>query len=220
MWTLAHAFYKGENLMKKIIGVLSVVGLFTGLQIAGCAQILPTIPITLDLGDAGIAEFDVLAGVPEQAKANFEGDAPGIQAGRGTIEIDPASIQLVPAEGGGGKIRPANQQAIEDCMDACLVAGVDEATCTDVCDENMLRVTVSVGTAAEIEADCANGDVYEFDVELNDEGVPTSVTATPGTLTQDTIDLVNSGTFSICVEVISPIDGTVLIDEVVLNLGL
>lgn len=207
-------------MVRKTTGFFAIIVLAGMVQVGGCASILPAIPIPLDLGLAGVDQFDVQAGTPTTLKADFSGDPFELQARRGTIEIDPSAIVIMSANGGGGKLRNVNQQATNVCVDACLSAGVDADTCTAVCDGNELKISIWIGTTAEIVAACENGDRYDFDVTLSDGGVPTSVTTTPSSLTLKSIALINEGNFSICIQVISPIDGTVLIDEVVLNVGL
>lgn len=201
--------------MQKGIAVVGVVALSGSLSLWGCASILPTVEVPLDLG----LSFAVEGGVPSDDTVNFDFD-PQAQAGRGTMEIDPGSISLQPSDNGGGKVRLVNYQTVEDCTTACLAAGVPSATCQSVCANNHLLITVWIGSTEDITANCESGEQHVFDVTLDDEGVPTSVSVTPSSLSDTSIELINSGVFSVCIEVLSPTDGTVLLDELILNLGL
>ncbi len=198
-----------------ILASLTVVGM---LQVGGCTPV--TFPILFDLVGVNLGTFDVTAGDPERVSGGLTFDnTTGIEIGSGNLEISPESISVTPAQTGSGKFAPTAQE-IGTCLDACNLAGVDAATCSDVCENNELRVTVWIGTTEAIAEDCENGDAYVFDVTLDDSGQATSVSVSPSQMTQDTIDLFNSGTFGVCVEVISPIDGTIVIDTLTANVGL
>jgi len=59
-----------------------------------------------------------------------------------------------------------------------------------------------------------------FEAQLDSDGNATSVSVTPESVTVATLALLNSGSFGACVEVISPVDGTVIVSEVTFNVGL
>ena len=64
-------------------------------------------------------------------------------------------------------------------------------------------------------------DEYNFQVTLGEDWQPVSVVATPSSLQPATLSLLNTGdTIGVCIQVISPIDATVLVDSVRLNLRL
>ena len=198
-----------------ILASLTVVGL---LNISGCTPL--TFPIPFDLLGANLGTFDVQAGDPVRVSGSLNFDnTTGIEVGGGNLEISPDAISITPTQTGSGKYA-ATAQEVATCLDACNLAGVDAATCSDVCENNQLRVTVWVGTADAIAEACANGDEYVFDVTLDDNGQATFVSVSPSEMTQATIDLFNSGAFGICIEVISPIDGTILIDTLTANVSL
>ena len=204
-----------RNKFGMIFASFAVVGM---LQVGGCTPL--TFPIAFDLVGVNLGTFSVQAGEPETVSGALTFDnTTGIEVGSGDLEISPESISITPAGTGSGKFAPTAQQ-VETCLDACNLAGVDAAACTDVCENNQLRVTVWIGTADAIATACENGDEYVFDVTLDDNGQATSVSVTPDQMTQATIDLFNSGVFGICVEVISPIDGTIVIDTLTANVGL
>jgi len=204
--------------MRRMITICTIAIATTSLSLVpGCAPI--TIPVPVSLTNAGVGSFDVTAGTPLSAKANFT-FALDQRGGSGRLSIDPADISVNPANTGGAKVLPLNLQEQNACADACATAGVDATICNQVCVEGDLRVTINLGTQAAIGEDCTAGDEYVFDVTLDENGNATSVAVSPASMTQQTIDLLNTGMFGACVEVISPIDGTVIVDTLTFNVGL
>jgi hypothetical protein len=201
---------------KKLLRFGFIVTSVGVVAVVGCSNIL-TIPIPLNTG-ATLGGFDVVAGVPTQKTANFALQDVSIEAGGGNLEIPLDAISITPAGSGGGKLRPT-QQGVSLCLTACLAANVDEDTCDNVCEENNLLITLHVGdTLATV---CEEGDEYQAIVALDDDGNPTSVAVTPEQLSAETIGLLNSGAnLAVCVEVLSPITGEVLIEEIILNVGI
>lgn len=198
------------------IAVLSVFSLSFAL-VPGCAPI--TIPVPVSLTNAGVGEFDVTAGVPTNLKANFSFSLER-SGGSGRLSIDPANVSIQAANTTGGKVTALNLQEQNACSEACGGAGVETDICDQVCVEGQLRITVNLGSQAAITADCAAGDTYVFDVVLDANGNATSISVSPDSMTQETIDLLNSGSFGACVEVLSPVDGTVIVDSLTFNVGL
>ena len=58
------------------------------------------------------------------------------------------------------------------------------------------------------------------DITLDEDYAPIAINPSSVTLTQTTVDLLNAGEFSLCIEVVSPVDGRVTIGSLTLNLGL
>jgi hypothetical protein len=170
-------------------------------------------PIPIELG--ANSSFQVTAGMPTAKTLLFpEGfDAPVAITG-GSFNIDPTAI-TVNASGPGKRLVAAQGTGnVQTCLDTCAGAGVDTATCNQVCQEGDLVVTAWVGTVAAIEADCQSGEEYQFEVTLNANLVPTSVSATPSSISSTTRDLLESEEgFGLCLEVISPVDGEIIVDE-------
>jgi hypothetical protein len=187
------------------------------LLVSGCAPI--TIPVPVSLTDAGVGEFEVQAGVPKNARANFSFTL-GRSGGSGSLSIDPANVSVQTANTTGGKVSALTLQEQNVCLNACLLADVDAATCGEVCTDGELRVTIYIGTQEGIQADCEAGDMFVFEVELDADGNATSILVTPDSVSQDLLDLLNTGSFGACVEVISPVDGTVRVDSLTFNVGL
>lgn len=185
------------------------------LVVGGCASLLPTVPVTVPLG-SDLGQFDVQAGVPQQKSGTVNVGEFSVEAGSGNIEIPLDTITVSSGNGGGKLLLP--QQQTSACSEACTGAGVDSATCDQVCTQSELLITVWIGE--DVGNVCVAGDEYQATVALDDNGNPTSISVSPSQLTSSTIALLNSGSFAICVEVLSPISGQVFIDELTFNLGL
>jgi hypothetical protein len=201
---------------KKVVRFVLTVTLVGVVTVVGCSNLV-TIPIPFNTGNA-LGTFEVTAGVPESKTASFVLDDTAPEAGGGNLEVELDAISITPTNNGGGKLRPT-QQDVNLCLTACLGANVDQDTCDNVCEENNLLITMRVGTATATV--CNSDDEYQAVVALDDDGNPTGVQVTPQSLSEETIAVLNSGeTLAICVEVLSPISGEVLIDEVIFNVGL
>jgi hypothetical protein len=87
-------------------------------------------------------------------------------------------------------------------------------------ESGILEITVWIASGDEVETVCDTGEEYgPFSVKLEDN-VPVSVDPSEVTLSQNTLDLLNSGSFSLCIEVISPVDGIVTISSLTFNFRL
>jgi len=207
--------------MRRKMCLLCGVTMVTGWQIGACVQALPLIPINVPLS-GGLASFQVEGGTPAKSTGTASFDNGGINIGRGNIELDPSVITITPTPAGSGKRSSTTAQdtePIQSCQDACGVAGLAAADCTKICQDQTLRVTLWLDTAENSSTVCDNGTQFgPFDVTLVN-GVPTTVS--PSTVNiQGVLGLLNSGSFSICIEVISPIAGTVTIGGLTFNVGL
>jgi len=165
------------------------------LPLAGCPQRIQ-IPVEFSLA-GGLGTFEVQAGVLKQNHGTgLLGDTQ-VNIGSGTLRIDPANITITPANGGGGK-GTVNLQA-----------------------GGTLVVSASIASADAVDTVCESGEKYgPFNVALDVNNQPVSVDPSSVTLSQNTIDLINGGEFSLCIEVTSPIDGTVTIAALSFSLGL
>lgn len=181
------------RISKQLVGGMLVL---SGLVVAGCPQSILTVPVAFELGNS-LGGFEVVAGVPTQNRGTGGvGDAP-ITIGSGTLTLDPAAITITPAEGGPGK-SGVNQQTVES-----------------------LIVTAWIAPVADLATVCETGEEYgPFTVEVDENYVPQSVDPSSVALTQDTIDLINVGEFSLCLEVTSPVTGTVTIERLNFRVGL
>lgn len=160
-------------------------------QIPGCGGLIRIeVPFNLGTGPGQLGSFDVEAGTAatNAGTGSISVDAPDI--GSGTIRINPEDITVTPADATGGKASVAQQESTTLQITA-KIAAVDLVD--TICDEDV-------------------GEQYgPYLVTLDADYVPIAVDPSTLTLTQTTIDLLNAGEFSLCVEVLSPVTGTVTV---------
>lgn len=205
---------------KKFMGLCCVVL----LPLVGCAivnQFIP--PFPLDLEGAQAATFQAKAGTPVRNLARFGGVEAPIVIGGGAMTLSLDSISISPDDTSGAK-RLLQAQTGGDpnvCLDACAAATVDSDTCSTVCESGRLVVDVWVGPFEAIEAECTSGDNYRFTITLDENGQPTAVSVSPEVLQPSTLDLFNNGgEIGVCIELLSPIDATITLAEVILTFQL
>ncbi len=199
------------------MALLAVLIGVAACQLGGCSISALIPPVDLYVN----SEFDVQAGVPSQKTVQFSATDLPVDFSGGTFELDPSMITVTPSDTSGSKSSLAYQDGVGEsaCLDVCGLAGVDATTCSNVCSSGELAITIWVGSPEDIQADCGNGDEYQFRVTLDGESQPVSVTATPSSLLPATRALLNAGSqMALCIEVISPVDATVLIDTLTLRL--
>ncbi len=176
------------------IAVTLAVG-FVGMSFGGCAAVIPTIPVPVP-PPAGATQFDVQADTPAQKSGAINFADIGIDIGRGSFEVDLDAITITRSNTGGSKGTVAQQ-----------------GTTT-------LVLSGAIGSGSQVDTVCADGDMYgPFMVTLDENDVPISVSPSTIDLTQNTIDNLNSGMVSVCLEVELPFDGSVQISTFTLNLG-
>lgn len=179
--------------MSKRISALLVAGV---LVVAGCSPASLQRPVDFELPD-NAKSIEVEDGVSARATGVLTIDTGGLEIGSGSIEIDPDVITITPADTSGGKGR------------------------INLHGENTLDVTVWIAAPDELDTVCETGDEYGlFEVELDEDYRPIGVSPSTITLKSRTRQLINEGSFSFCVEVVSPVAGTVTIEKFTLNLGL
>lgn len=164
-----------------------------GWQSGGCGPSLITIPVDVGLGSA--STFSVQANTPEQKSFQTTFDTGGLQIGGGSIALDPDVITVNPTQ--------------------------SAKTASVLQDQLALEITVRVDDFDSVATVCDTGEQYgPFTVALDSNYVPVSVDPPTVTLSQATIDLLNSGQLSLCVDIVSPVDGTVIIGSLTFNVSL
>jgi len=167
-------------------------------QLGGCASVIPPIQLTFGLGGT-LGTLEIEDGVGEtQGTATFNPSEYNIASG--SIQLDPTVISIQdPTLGGEEK--------------GYVAAAVPEEVAA-ACTGDPLIVNVWVGPAEQVETIFDDGEEYgPFEVTLNEECVPTSVSPTSVTLSATTVELLESGNIAIGLRVESPVDGTVVIDS-------
>ncbi len=202
--------------------------------VVGCAP--PRVSVPLDTGGTSLAEFDLTAGTPAEAKASFTGfDTGGITIGSGAFELDPNAISITQTDTTGSKkvgtllqATCVAQEEAQSALDTCLA---DDATAQECQDAATQAVVDCLGDADTLEITCwineteadvfTSGDGYgPYRVTFDDNGQATSVSPTSLELTPRSVSLLNSGTFSIGCKMVIGRDATVRLDSLVLQLGL
>lgn len=210
---------------KQTWAVMIALSLVVTWAFSGCnvSSLIPIPPVELDLAAAGASEFQADAGTPVRKTVQFSAVEAPVDFSGGSIAIDPDAISVTPSDTTGGKLAVRLQPAddLPTCLEACDFAGVDATTCSNVCENGELAITVWVGSRENIIAECEDGDEYRFRVTLDEESRPVSVSVSPSSFQPNTRALLNAGSdIGLCIQVVSPVDATVLIDSLTLNLRL
>jgi hypothetical protein len=187
-----------ENLIMRRQSSVCLSGLVgvSLLAVEGCSPSALRREVDLNLNN-NLASFNVESGVAARNTGSYSFDNGGITIGSGSIALDPAALTFTPAETSGGKVRVAQQAA-----------------------ESTMTVMVWIDGPDAIETVCETGEDYgPFTVTLVDN-VPVGISPNTVELSRSTINLLNSGSFTLCIEVVSQLTGTVTINKLVLNLGL
>ncbi len=167
---------------------LSALGMAFVLY-TGCSTLI-RIPLDFEL-PASQGTFEVQAGEPTQNAFLIAGASDTPNFSSGTIRLSPSAISVVPANSSGDKPRLTGQGT------------------------GQLIVTARIAGADELDTVCSGGDEYgPFTVDLDDDNVPTGIDPESFDLRKNTVTLMNSGNFTVCLEVVSPIDATVTIDKI------
>jgi hypothetical protein len=188
---------QGEETMFGRRNVLFAVAsiLFVG-WLSSCSPTAFQRATTLELG-TGLGVFQVTAGEPARNTGTQMGDPVEINLGSGSIELDPGVITVTPTPTTEGKARAAMHVV------------------------STMTVTVWIGTVDQLPTVCEEGEQYgPFTVGLDENNIPEEIDPSRVTLSDRTLDLLNGGDFSLCIEVVSPVTGTVTIESLTFNLGL
>jgi hypothetical protein len=142
----------------------------------------------------GLGAFEAQAGVPTDNRGTGTLTTSGPALTSGSIRFDPADITVTPT--GIGKVIPAMQGT------------------------SQLIITGWIDALEAVDTVCGGGEEYgPYTVTLDENNVPIAISPSSITLTQNTIDLLNLGEFSICLRLESPIDATVRIERLVFDIS-
>lgn len=164
---------------------------------AGCRQAV-RIPASFELNE-DLGTFEVTAGGTTQNKGsgNLGETSPNFSGG--AVSLDPDDISFVPSESDGGKGR-TNFQG----------------------DGGSFSVIAAIAAIEDVETVCDTpvSEYGPFVVTLDEDNNVESIEPNSVELDQETMDLINSGAFSLCITVESNVDGTITIDALSFELGL
>lgn len=165
-----------------------------GLWIHGCTQPFIPIPVTLG-GETGLV-FNVEPGTPSSRNLPVNLDlSSDLRVGSAALRLGADNITYQPSGAGKG---------------AVIAQG---ATIT-------VDVTVRIAGSDELESVCDNGEEYgPFEVVFDAEFNVVSIDPSTVTLSDDTVALINSGGFSLCIDVESTDGGTVTINGYTIVVG-
>ncbi len=174
---------------------------------AGCVSSLPSAA-----GGGG--------GQPGAATINFTfNDGEGL-----TFDVaanEPADIRLQDAQFdlGGTTITSGTVQVPPEAITVERIGGAAKAAVAMQAGEP-LSVTVWIAGAGDIDTVCGGGEQYPpspdtaFLVTLDENFIPTSVEPSSVPLTQNTVDLINGGAFTMCLRVNWSLDARVTMDSI------
>jgi len=170
-----------------------ILCLATIATICGCAPIRVAVPVDFE-GDG--LSFDVVAGQPTSKSGPVSGFDSPVEIGGGAIGFNASDFTIVADD-------------FDDQKQAALLqAG------------GALEITVHLGPADSQATVCETGDTYgPFEVTLDENNVPQSVSPSTVILEQSSIDLLNAGVFSYCLEIVSPVSGEVIVGAMQFNVG-
>lgn len=174
----------------RVIAVCCLVPLIVG----GCSFVQIPVPVMLP---STVGNLEVTAGQTVQRSSSITVDVGDVSAGSGTLALSPDAISVTLANTTGQK-GGANLQAANTLMVTGWIAGPDT-----------------------LDTVCGGGDEYgPFTVDLDENGGVTGVSPSSVSLTRNTVNLLNSGEFTICLSVESTVDATVSISRLNFTFGL
>ena len=186
--------------MRRRVWTASVALVAVGvLQSGGCAPLSVQVPVDFVLG-AGLKSIDLVDGQGETTGTGTFADTDQGTVLGGTVRLDPAAISI------------SNPTA--------TAKGYTTYQLAEVCTGEPLVVTVWVAAFDLVDTVFDDGEQYgPFELTLDADCVPVSVSPSSVTLTPATIALIDGGSFSIGIRAQSPVDGTLVINNLSFNLS-
>jgi len=153
--------------------------------------------IKLNLGD-NTGDFKIEAGTQRKLPGKGEIPTGELAVTAATIRIDTSSITFTPAD-------DSDQ--------------TDQKTASQQQVDNTIEITISLAPLDQRDTVCEEAQMYgPFVFTLGEDLQPLSVTPSSFELTDDTIDLLAAGIFSLCVDILSTVSGTITINNFIFNL--
>ncbi|MFQ5462712.1 MAG: hypothetical protein ACE5E5_08810 [Phycisphaerae bacterium] len=202
-----------------------------GWQLGGCTAPTPpdqepvitsaTIKIDFAAAENAINVYDVETGIPRQRVVEFSSiDTGGITANGGFFDFAITGVETKPDASPAPKGTTAQQVDAAGCLNACAASAIQVAPdlCTDVCTNNAIDVRLWINTFEAVQADCTDGDEYVFHIQLDENNDIVEIVRVPEGFMGQTVDLINSGSFGGCIQVVAPFTGQVLLNELVITI--
>lgn len=177
--------------MKRKLVTLSGLAVMVGVwQVSGCASLIPPQTFPFNLGTSGI--FQSEASVAKQNVLTVtDFDTAGFAIVSGSMSIDPSTITITPDADPTGK-GTVSLQARTFTIDIQLDApGTEETVCDD------------------------GEQLGPFAVELDEDFNVVSITPSSVNFSQSAVDLLNGGSFVLCITIEADFSGTIDVDQFV-----
>ena len=156
-------------------------------------------PVNVDLEEE-VGLFQAQAGETVENSGTANVDTAGIPVQTGTISIDPSLVTVTPTS------FAANAKRARTAQDA----------------ENTLEVTAWIAPLEDLDTVCGGDSSEEYGpytLTLDADNHPVSVTPESVTISENTLNLITSGEFSLCLRIVSTIDATIRIEKLTFNVG-
>ena len=209
----------------------TILLLLVTYNLMGCTPI--RVPIPVDTGNTAIASYTLKSGVPTQASATISGFSSPVTIGNGSLTIDPSAISLTPTSG-NKKLQTLMQttcnavDVAEAFMVTCLDSGSSQAECEAQVTQTVIDCLGNINTLEitgwihnEAGTLFTDGDKYgPYLVTFDENGQGVSVTPSSIELTDNTVALLNAGSFAIGFKLVIAQDATITVDSFTVNVGL
>ncbi len=180
----------GRILATMCVGALGLV------MVVGCPAPIQLPPVDVPLPGSVSGGLALEANVAKTASGTVNVPSLGVTVANATLRLDPNAVTISPAD--SAKARQAQTGEL-----------------------NTAEVTVWVASPDQSETVCTEGEEYgPFTIEFDDEFVIQSIAPSQVTLSQNTVDLLNSGQISLCIEAVMSIDGTISIASLEIQVGI
>lgn len=173
---------------RTLVSISGLAVMVAVLQVSGCVALIPPQTFPFNLGLSGTFEVEACS-----AEANTlivtDFSTGGFTIASGTMTIDPGTITVTPDAEQTGEC-PGSSEARTFTIEVRLGAPGTEAT---VCDD---------------------GEQFgPYVVELDDDFNVVSITPSSVTLSQNAVDLLNGGSFVLCITVDTDFSGTIVVEQ-------
>ena len=180
---------------RNLVAISGLAVMVAVLQVSGCVALIPPQVFPFNLGLSGTFEVEACV-----AEANTlivtDFDTAGFTIVSGTIAIESSTISIIP-----------DAEQTGDCP------GSSEA--------RTFTIEVQLGAPGTEETVCDDGEQFgPYVVELDEDFNVVSITPSSVTFSQNAVDLLNGGSFVLCITVDTAFSGTIVVDELLFTVTL